>query len=195
LSILIPTVVEKTSYGERSFDIYSRLLKDRIIFLSGEINDQLANTVIAQLLLLDSQSNETIYLYINSPGGSITSGMAIFDTMNYINSKVSTICFGIAASMASIILASGEKGMRYILTNGEVMIHQPLGGAQGQASDIEIAARRILKLKEKVSHLLASKCSCDIEKVLKDTDRDNFMSATEALEYGLVDEIITKKSQ
>ena len=194
MSILIPTVVEKTSYGERSFDIYSRLLKDRIIFLSGEINDQLANTVIAQLLLLDSQSNETIYLYINSPGGSITSGMAIFDTMNYINSKVSTICFGIAASMASIILASGEKGMRYILTNGEVMIHQPLGGAQGQASDIEIAARRILKLKEKVSHLLASKCSCDIGKVLKDTDRDNFMSATEALEYGLVDEIITKKS-
>ena len=187
---LIPSVVEKTHDGERVYDIYSRLLKDRIIILSGEIDDAMANSVVAQLLYLDSSSHETISLYINSPGGSITSGMAIYDTMNYIKSKVSTICIGMAASMAAFLLSSGEKGMRYILPNGEVMIHQPLGGAQGQATEIKIAAERILKLKKKLNEILSKNTGQDLKKIENDTERDYFLSANEALEYGLIDKIL-----
>lgn len=190
---LIPTVIEKSSNGERIYDIYSRLLKDRIIILNGEIDDGLANSVVAQLLYLDSINHDTIYLYINSPGGSITSGMAIYDTMNYVSSKVSTICLGMAASMAAFLLSSGEKGMRYILANGEVMIHQPLGGAQGQATEIKIAAERIIKLKTNLNKILSSNSGQSIKKIEKDTERDNFMDANEALRYGLVDEILKKK--
>ncbi len=187
---LIPSVVEKTHDGERVYDIYSRLLKDRIIILSGEIDDAMANSVVAQLLYLDSSSHETISLYINSPGGSITSGMAIYDTMNYIKSKVSTICIGMAASMAAFLLSSGEKGMRYILPNGEVMIHQPLGGAQGQATEIKIAAERILRLKKKLNEILSKNTGQDLKKIENDTERDYFLSANEALEYGLIDKIL-----
>lgn len=187
---LIPSVVEKSSDGERVYDIYSRLLKDRIIILSGEINDSLANSIVAQLLYLDSINHDPINLYINSPGGSITSGMAIYDTMNYIKSKVSTICIGMAASMAAFLLSSGEKNMRFILPNGEVMIHQPLGGAQGQATEIKIAAERILKLKEKLNRILSKNTGQSLEKIQNDTERDYFLSADEALEYGLIDKIL-----
>ena len=187
---LIPSVVEKSSDGERAYDIYSRLLKDRIIILSGEIDDNLANSIVAQLLYLDSLNHDSINLYINSPGGSITAGMAIYDTMNYIKSKVSTICIGMAASMAAFLLSSGEKGMRFILPNGEVMIHQPLGGAQGQATEIKIAAERILKLKEKLNKILSENTGQSLEKISHDTERDYFLSADEALEYGLIDKIL-----
>ena len=187
---LIPSVVEKSSDGERAYDIYSRLLKDRIVILSGEIDDNLANSIVAQLLYLDSINHDPINLYINSPGGSITSGMAIYDTMNYIKSKVSTICIGMAASMAAFLLSSGAKDMRFILPNGEVMIHQPLGGAQGQATKIKIAAERILKLKEKLNKILSSNTGQSLEKIQNDTERDYFLSAEEALDYGLVDKIL-----
>ena len=191
--MLIPSVVEKNSDGERVYDIYSRLLKDRIIILSGEIDDNLANSVVAQLLYLDSINHDPINLYINSPGGSITAGMAIYDTMNYIKSKVSTICIGMAASMAAFLLSSGEKKMRYILPNGEVMIHQPLGGAQGQATEIKIAAERILKLKEKLNKILSKNTGQSLEKIQNDTERDYFLSSCEALEYGLVDKILKEQ--
>lgn len=187
---LIPTVIEKSSYGERAYDIYSRLLKDRIILLSGEIDDNLANSIVAQLLYLDGINHNDICLYINSPGGSITSGMAIYDTMNFIKSDVSTICIGMAASMAAILLSSGTKGKRYILPNGEVMIHQPLGGVEGQATEIKIAAERILKLKDKLNKILAKNTSKDIKDVSLDTERDYFLDSKEALEYGIVDKIL-----
>lgn len=188
--MLIPTVLEKSSDGERAYDIYSRLLKDRIIMLSGEINDNLSNIIIAQLLYLDSLNNDPISIYINSPGGSITSGMAIYDTMNFIKSKVSTVCVGMAASMAAFLLSSGEKGARYALPNSEVMIHQPLGGAQGQATEIKIAAERILKLKEKLNKILSQNTNQNIKKIENDTERDYFMSSEEALNYGLIDKIL-----
>ena len=191
--MLIPTVLEKSSDGERAYDIYSRLLKDRIIMLSGEIDDNLANIVISELLYLDSLNNDPVSIYINSPGGSITSGMAIYDTMNFINSKVSTVCIGMAASMAAFLLSSGEEGMRYALPNSEVMIHQPLGGAQGQATEIKIAAERILKLKEKLNIILSKNTKQDIKKIENDTERDYFMSSIEALEYGLIDKVIDKE--
>lgn len=187
---LIPTVIEKNHHGERAYDIYSRLLKDRIIILSGEINDKLSNNIVAQLLFLDSQNHEDIQLYINSPGGSITSGMAIFDTINYIKSDVSTICIGMAASMAAILLSSGTKGKRFCLPNSEVMIHQPLGGAQGQATEIKIAAERILKLKTKLNQILSNNTNVDIKKIELDTERDYFLDSKEALDYGIVDKII-----
>lgn len=187
---LTPIVIEKSNYGERSYDIYSRLLKDRIIILSGEINDDSANSIIAQLLYLDSLNNEDINLYINSPGGSTSAGMAIYDSMNYIKSNVSTICVGMAASMAAFLLSSGEKGKRYALPNAEIMIHQPLGGVQGQAIEIKIAAERILKLREKLNKLLAENTNKSINEVEKDTDRDYFMDANEALNYGLIDKIL-----
>lgn len=192
--MLIPTVIEKSSMGERAYDIYSRLLKNRIILLSGEINDNTANIIIAELLYLDSINHEDISLYINSPGGSITSGMAIYDTMNLIKSDVSTICVGIAASMAAFLLSSGQKGKRYCLPNSEVMIHQPLGGAQGQATEIDIAAKRILNLKSKLNTILAKNTKKNIRQIEKDTDRDNFMDAEKSLEYGIIDKIINKNS-
>lgn len=190
---LIPTVIEKTNYGERAYDIYSRLLKDRIIILSGEIDDNLSNSIVAQLLYLDGINHNTISLYINSPGGSITAGMAIYDTMNYINSKVSTICIGMAASMAAFLLSSGESGKRYCLENAEVMIHQPLGGAQGQATEIKIAAERILKLKKKLNKILATNTNNSLKKIEKDTERDYFMDAIEALNYGIIDKILKNR--
>ena len=190
---LIPTVIEKSNYGERAYDIYSRLLKDRIIILSGEIDDVMANSIVAQLLYLDGINHDDISVYINSPGGSITSGMAIYDTMNFITSKVSTICIGMAASMAAFLLSSGEKGKRYCLENSEVMIHQPLGGAQGQATEIKIAAERILKLKGKLNQILASNTGKDIKEIENDTERDYFMDSSEALQYGIVDKILKKK--
>ena len=190
--MLIPTVLEKESGGERAYDIYSRLLKDRIIMLSGEIDDNLSNIIIAELLYLDSLNNDPISIYINSPGGSITSGMAIYDTMNFVKSKVSTVCVGMAASMAAFLLSAGEEGMRYALPNSEVMIHQPLGGAQGQATEIKIAAERILKLKEKLNKILSKNTKQDIKKIENDTERDYFMSSNEALEYGLIDKILDK---
>ena len=186
---LIPVVIEKTNQGERSYDIYSRLLKDRIIILNGEIDDNLSNSIVAQLLYLDSINNDDISIYINSPGGSITAGMAIYDTMNFIKSNVSTICVGMAASMAAFLLSSGEKGKRYALPNSEVMIHQPLGGAQGQATEIKIAAERILKLKKKLNYILSKNCNKTLKQVEKDTERDYFMDSDEALEYGIVDKI------
>lgn len=191
---LIPTIIEKNEMGERAYDIYSRLLKDRIIILNGEITDNSSNVVVAQLLYLDSLSNDDISLYINSPGGSITAGMAIYDTMNFIGSKVSTICVGMAASMAAFLLSSGEKGKRYILPNAEVMIHQPLGGAQGQATEIKIAAERILKLKKKLNVILANNTGKDLDVIDNDTERDYFMDSNEALEYGIVDKILEKAS-
>ena len=190
---LIPTVIEKSSYGERAYDIYSRLLKDRIIILSGEIDDAMANSVVAQLLYLDGISHEDINIYINSPGGSITAGMAIYDTMNYISSHVTTICVGMAASMAAFLLSSGEKGNRYALENAEVMIHQPLGGAQGQATEIKIAAERILKLKKKLNKILSCNTGKNIRTIEKDTERDYFMDSNEALQYGIIDDILKKK--
>ena len=187
---LIPSIVEKTKYGERTYDIYSRLLKDRIIFLSGEINDDVANSIIGQLLFLDSKSSDDINIYINSPGGSITSGMAIYDTINLIKSDVATICVGMAASMASLILASGTKGKRAILPNSEVMIHQPLGGVSGQATEIKIVADRILYLRNKLNKILAEKTKQDLKTIEKDTERDHYLSAKEALDYGIVDKIL-----
>lgn len=189
---LIPTVIEQTNRGERAYDIYSRLLKDRIIFLGTAIDDQVANSVVAQLLFLASDDPEKdINLYINSPGGSITAGMAIYDTMQHIKPKVSTICIGLAASMGSFLLTAGEKGKRFALPNAEVMIHQPLGGTQGQATDIQIHAKRIIKMREHLNTILADRTGQPIERIEKDTDRDNFMSAAEAKEYGLIDEVIT----
>ncbi len=185
----IPNVLEKTSTGERVYDLYSKLLEDRIILLYGEIDDELSNIIISELLYLDSISNEDISIYINSPGGSITSGMAIYDTMNFIKSDVSTICIGMAASMAAFLLSSGKKGKRYILPNSEVMIHQPLGGVKGQATEIKIAATRILKLKDKLNNILAKNTNQDIKKIEIDTERDYFMDSKEALEYGIVDYI------
>ena len=191
---LVPVVIEKSNLGERSYDIYSRLLKDRIIILNGEIDDNTSNSIVAQLLYLDSLNNEDISIYINSPGGSITSGMAIYDTMNYIKSDVSTICIGISASMAAFILACGTRGKRYILPNSEVMIHQPLGGAQGQATDIKIAADRIIRLKERLNTILAKKTGKSLKQIANDTERDNFMTSNEALNYGIVDKVLKKAS-
>ena len=192
---LVPMVVEQTGRGERSYDIFSRLLKDRIIMLSGEINDDTANLVVAQLLFLESEDpDKDIYLYINSPGGSITSGMAIYDTMQYIKPDVSTICIGMAASMGAFLLSCGTKGKRFALPNSEIMIHQPLGGFKGQATDIEIHANRILKIKETINKILSENTNQPIEKIKDDTERDNFMSAEEAMNYGLVDKVITKNN-
>lgn len=190
---LVPMVVEKEFNGERSYDIFSRLLKDRIVFISGEIDDNLANRVIAELLYLDSIGNEDINIYINSPGGSVSAGMAIYDTMNFVKSDVSTTCLGIAASMAAFLLSSGKKGKRYILPNADVMIHQPLGGAQGQATDIKIASDRIIDLRKRLNRIFSKNTSQSLKKIEKDTERDNYLSAKEALEYGLVDKIITEK--
>lgn len=187
---IIPTVLEKNNNREVAYDLYSRLLEDRIIFLSDEITDQTANLIISELLYLDSKSNEDIYMYINSPGGSVTSGMAIYDTMNYIKSDVKTICVGIAASMAAFLLSSGTKGKRFALENADVMIHQPLGGMQGQASDMEIACKRILKMKDKLNKILAKNTNQTLTKIKKDTDRDYYLSSHEAKEYGLIDQII-----
>ena len=188
---LVPYVIEQNSRGERSYDIYSRLLKDRIIFLGEEINDAVASTVVAQLLFLESEDpGKDIHMYINSPGGSVTAGMAIYDTMNYVKCDVSTTCIGMAASMGAFLLSSGAKGKRYALPNAEVMIHQPLGGAQGQATEIQIAAEHILKTKKKLNQILADNAGTQVEEVEKDTDRDNWLSADEAKEYGLIDEVI-----
>jgi ATP-dependent Clp protease protease subunit len=190
---LIPMVIEQTNRGERAYDIYSRLLKDRIIFLGTPINDIVANTIIAQLLFLAADDPEKdIHLYINSPGGSITSGMAIYDTMQFIKPDVSTICIGMAASMGAFLLAAGQKGKRYALPNSEVMIHQPLGGAEGQASDIEIRAKRILKLRDKLNTILAERTGQSLKRIEKDTDRDYFMTAKEATDYGIVDKVLDK---
>lgn len=191
---LVPSVIEKNNNGERVYDIYSRLLKDRIIYLYGEIDDINSNTIVAQLLYLDSLNHDDISIYINSPGGSVTGGMAIYDTMNFIKSNVSTICIGMAASMGAFLLSSGEKGKRYCLPNSEVMIHQPLGGAQGQASEIKIAANRILKLRDKLNNILSHNTGKDIKIIEKDTDRDYFLSSEEAKEYGLIDKILKKES-
>lgn len=191
--MLIPTILEKSTNGERAYDIYSRLLKDRIILLTGEIDDNLANLVVAQLLYLDSINNSDISLYINSPGGSVTAGMAIYDTMNFIKSDVSTICIGICASMAAFLLSSGKKGKRFALENSDVMIHQPLGGAQGQATEIKIAAERILKLKEKLNIILSKNTGKDLEIIERDTDRDYYLNANEALDYGIIDKVLLKK--
>lgn len=193
MSNLVPMVVEQTSRGERSYDIFSRLLKDRIIMLNGEVNDASASLIVAQLLFLESEDpDKDIYLYINSPGGSITSGMAIYDTMNYIKPDVSTICMGMAASMGSFLLSSGAKGKRYALPNAEIMIHQPLGGFQGQATDFDIHARRILKIKENLNKILSENTGKPLEQIKKDVERDNFMEAKEACEYGLVDKVIER---
>ena len=190
---LIPIIVDKEGNNERSYDIFSRLLKERIVFISGEINDDLANSVIAELLYLDSVEKKDIYLYINSPGGSITSGMAIYDTMNYINSDVSTISIGIAASMAAFLLSCGKKGKRYALPNSEIMIHQPLGGVEGRATDIKIGAERIIKLKKKLNKILAENTKKSLKKINKDTEIDYFMTSKEALEYGIIDKVIEKQ--
>lgn len=191
---LVPVVVEETSRGERSFDIYSRLLKERIVLLCDEVNDVTASLVVAQLLFLDSEDpTKDIQLYINSPGGSVTAGLAIYDTMQLVRADVSTICMGMAASMGAFLLAGGQKGKRYVLPNAEVMIHQPSGGSQGQATDIKIQAEHILAMKERLNHILAENTGKPIEVIEKDTDRDNWLTAEEAVAYGLVDEIITKK--
>ena len=191
---LIPVIIDKEQNGERSYDIFSRLLKDRIIILSGEIDDNLSSTIVSELLYLDSINHNDISLYINSPGGSITAGLAIMDTMNYIKSDVSTICIGMSASMAAFLLSCGTKGKRYILPNADVMIHQPLGGANGQATEIKIVAERILKLKDKLNKILSSNTNQTISKIEEDTERDYFMNSEEALKYGLVDKIIKKRS-
>ena len=188
----IPNVLEKSSNGERVYDLYSKLLEDRIIFISGEIDDNLSNIVISELLYLDSINHDDICIYINSPGGSITSGMAIYDTMNFVKSDVSTVCIGLAASMAAFLLSSGTKGKRYILPNSEVMIHQPIGGVKGQATEIKIVAKRILKLKDKLNRILSTNTNQKLEKIEIDTERDFFMDSKEALDYGIIDEI--KKS-
>ena len=192
----IPYVVEKTGRGERSYDIYSRLLKDRIVMLSGEVNDQVASTIVAQFLFLEAEDPEKdIYFYINSPGGVVTAGMAIFDTMNYIRPNVATICIGQAASMGAFLLSSGEKGKRYALPHARIMIHQPLGGAQGQATDIQIQAEEILRMKKELNGILAANTGQSIKTVEKDTDRDNFMSAAEAQKYGMIDEVLVKNDK
>lgn len=193
---LIPTVIEQTSRGERAYDIYSRLLKDRIIFLGTAIDDHVANLVVSQLLFLAAEDpDKDISLYINSPGGSITAGMAIYDTMNFIKPQVSTICIGMAASMGAFLLSAGEKGKRIALPNSEVMIHQPLGGAQGQATEIEIAAKRILFLREKLNKILSENTGQPLEVIEKDTERDNYMTAEQALKYGLVDKVVANYNQ
>ena len=193
--MLVPTVVEQTSRGERAYDIYSRLLKDRIIMLSGEVNDQMANSVIAQLLFLDAQDSEKdIYLYINSPGGVITSGLAMLDTMNFIKSDVQTIAIGMAASMASVLLAGGTKGKRFALPNSTILIHQPSGGAQGQQTEIEIAAEEIMKTRKKMNQIMADATGQTVEQIKKDTERDHYMSAQEAKDYGLIDDILVNKN-
>jgi len=193
-SILIPTVIEKSALGERAYDIYSRLLKERIIFLGGAIDDTVANIVIAQLIFLENEnSKQDITLYIHSPGGHVTAGLAIYDTMQYIKPDVSTVCLGMAASMAALLLAGGTKGKRFVLPNAEVMIHQPLGGTEGQASDIRIHADHIIKTKDRLNIILAKHTGQKLEKIEKDTDRDNFLSAEEAVKYGLVDKIISKR--
>ncbi|BDR57299.1 ATP-dependent Clp endopeptidase proteolytic subunit ClpP [Xylocopilactobacillus apis] len=190
--MLVPTVIENTSRGERAYDIYSRLLKDRIIMLSGEVEDNMANSIIAQLLFLDAQdSSKDIYLYINSPGGVITSGLAILDTMNFIKSDVQTIAMGMAASMASVLLTSGTKGKRFALPNAEVLIHQPLGGAQGQQTDVEIQANHMLETRKKLNQILAKASGQTLKKIQTDTERDNYMTAQEAKDYGLIDDIMT----
>ena len=189
-NVLIPYVVERTSTGERSYDLYSRLLEDRIIFLSGEIDDAVANTVVAQLIYLEGKD---INLYINSPGGSVTSGMAIYDTMNYVKCDVSTICIGMAASMGAFLLSSGARGKRFALPNSEIMIHQPLGGAQGQASDIKIQAEHILRTKAKMNRILSENTGRDLATIERDTDRDNYMSAEEARVYGLIDKVFVRR--
>lgn len=192
----IPYVIEKTGRGERSYDIYSRLLKDRIIMLSGEVNDQVASSIVAQLLFLEAEDPEKdIYFYINSPGGVVTAGMSIYDTMNYIKPDVSTICIGQAASMGAFLLSSGAKGKRYSLPNSRIMIHQPLGGAQGQATDIQIQAKEIQRMKDDLNAILAQNTGQSIETVTADTDRDNFMSAPEAKKYGMIDEVIAKNAK
>jgi len=192
----IPYVVEKTGRGERSYDIYSRLLKDRIVMLSGEVNDQVASTIVAQFLFLEAEDPEKdIYFYINSPGGVVTAGMAIFDTMNYIRPSVATICIGQAASMGAFLLSSGEKGKRYALPHARIMIHQPLGGAQGQATDIQIQAEEILRMKKELNSILAKNTGQSVKQVEKDTDRDNFMSAYEAQKYGMIDEVLVKNDK
>ena len=190
---LVPVIVDKDTSSERSYDIFSRLLKDRIILLSGEIDDTMSNIIVSELLYLDSLNHDDINLYINSPGGSITAGMAIMDTMNFIKSDVSTICLGMAASMGAFLLSCGKKGKRYILRNAEVMIHQPLGGVQGQATEIKIVAERILKLKEKLNKILAKNTGKDLKTITTDTERDYFLDSKEALEYGIVDKILEKK--
>ena len=191
---LVPYVVEQTSRGERSYDIFSRLLKDRIIFIGDEITDATASVVVAQLLFLESEDpDKDIHIYINSPGGSVTAGMAIFDTMNYIKPDVSTICVGLAASMGAFLLAAGAKGKRYALPNAEIMIHQPLGGAKGQASDVKIQAELLLKTRDKLNKILAENTGKPIEQIEKDTDRDNFMTSEEAKAYGLIDEVMIRK--
>ena len=193
-NMYVPIVVEQTAQGERSYDIYSRLLKDRIVFLGGPIDDTVANSIIAQLLFLEAENpDKDIHLYINSPGGVVTAGMAIYDTMQYIKPDVSTICVGSAASMASVLLTAGAKGKRFALPHSQVMIHQPLGGVQGQATEIEIHAREILRMREELNGILASRSGQDIEVVARDTDRDNFMSAQDAVEYGLIDEVLTRE--
>ena len=192
----IPYVVEKTGRGERSYDIYSRLLKDRIVMLSGEVNDQVASTIVAQFLFLEAEDPEKdIYFYINSPGGVVTAGMAIFDTMNYIRPNVATICIGQAASMGAFLLSSGEKGKRYALPHARIMIHQPLGGAQGQATDIQIQAEEILRMKKELNAILAQNTGQSVKRVEKDTDRDKFISAAEAQEYGMIDEVLVKNDK
>lgn len=191
---LVPMVVEQTGRGERSYDIYSRLLKDRIIFLGDQVNDATASLIVAQLLFLESEDpDKDIYLYINSPGGSITAGMAIYDTMQYIKPDVSTICIGMAASMGAFLLNAGAKGKRFALPNAEIMIHQPLGGTRGQATDIEIHAQRIVKMKEKLNQIMAERTGQSLEKIKQDTERDYFMEAEKAKEYGLIDEVISKR--
>lgn len=193
---LVPMVVEQTNRGERSYDIFSRLLKDRIIMLSGEVNDMTANLIVAQLLFLESEDpDKDIYLYINSPGGSITSGMAIFDTMNYIKPDVATICVGMAASMGAFLLTAGAKGKRFALPNSEIMIHQPLGGFQGQATDIQIHARRILQIKDKMNLIMSERTGQPIEVITKDVERDNFMDVEQAIAYGLIDSVLEKHSE
>ena len=193
-NVLIPYVVERTSSGERTYDLYSRLLDDRIIFLSGEINDAVANTVVAQLIYLEGKDpTKDISLYINSPGGSVSAGLAIYDTMNYIKCDVSTICMGMAASMGAFLLSSGAKGKRFALPNAEVMIHQPLGGTQGQASDIKIAAEHILRTKARLNRIMAENCGRPVSDLERDTDRDNWLTADQAKEYGLIDKVFTKR--
>lgn len=193
---LIPTVIEKSQFGERAYDIYSRLLKERIVFLGGPIDDDAANTVIAQFLFLESQDpQKDISFYINSPGGSVTAGLAIYDTMNHVKPDIATYCVGVAASMSAVLLAAGEKGKRFVLPNSEVLIHQVMGGAQGQATEIEISARHILKIKDRLNKILAKHTGQKLERIEKDTDRDYYMSAEEAKEYGIVDDILKVKAK
>jgi len=194
VNALVPIVIEQTAKGERSFDIYSRLLKERVIFLTGQVEDHMANLIVAQLLFLESENPEKdIYIYINSPGGSVTAGLAIYDTMRYIKCDIATVCVGQAASMGAFLLSGGTKGKRYVLPNARVMIHQPLGGFQGQATDFEIHAREILTIKEKLNRLMAEHCGKTLEEVVRGTERDNFLSAQQAVDYGLVDQILTKR--